>query len=133
MWVVLLVLPIVGLVGTNNLSTAIIILGIAVMLVFMAIQIICSLWESVHAGWLLWVVFLAMESYRLEKIKNMAEPGTYKKGFQTIQGLGAIGSGGLFGIGLGKSLQKLGFVPEAQNDMIFSIICEEWDLWVHQL
>ena len=44
---------------------------------------------------------------------------------QALQGLYAIGSGGIFGVGLGKSMQKLGFVPEAQNDMIFSIVCEE--------
>lgn len=53
----------------------------------------------------------------------------YEKGFQTIQGLYAIGSGGLFGRGLGSSIQKLGFVPEAQNDMIFSVICEELGLF----
>ena len=41
----------------------------------------------------------------------------------------AIGSGGLFGKGLGKSLQKLGYIPESQNDMIFSIICEELGLF----
>lgn len=46
-----------------------------------------------------------------------------------MQGLYAIGSGGLFGVGLGESMQKLGFVPEAQNDMIFSIICEELGLF----
>ena len=45
--------------------------------------------------------------------------------YQTLQALYAIGSGGLFGRGLGNSIQKLGSVPEAQNDMIFSIICEE--------
>ena len=45
-----------------------------------------------------------------------------------MQGLYAIGSGGLFGTGMGKSIQKLGFVPEAQNDMIFSIVCEEFGL-----
>lgn len=50
------------------------------------------------------------------------------KGFQTLQALYAIGSGGIFGKGLGKSMQKLGFIPEAQNDMIFSIICEELGL-----
>ena len=50
-------------------------------------------------------------------------------GYQVLQGLYAIGSGGLFGKGLGESLQKLGFVPEAQNDMIFSIICEELGLF----
>ena len=53
----------------------------------------------------------------------------YEKGYQTLQGLYAIGSGGLFGRGLGGSIQKLGFVPEAQNDMIFSIICEELGLF----
>jgi cell division protein FtsW len=46
-------------------------------------------------------------------------------GYQITQALYAIGSGGLLGKGLGKSTQKLGFVPESENDMIFSIICEE--------
>ena len=55
-------------------------------------------------------------------------PEQFEKGYQTLQGLYAIGSGGLFGQGLGKSIQKLGFLPEAQNDMIFSIICEELGL-----
>ena len=56
-------------------------------------------------------------------------PEDFDKGYQTLQGLYAIGSGGLFGKGLGESIQKLGFVPEAQNDMIFSIICEELGLF----
>lgn len=43
------------------------------------------------------------------------------KGYQTMQALYAIGSGKLFGKGLGQSLQKLGNVPEAQNDMIFPL------------
>ena len=66
-----------------------------------------------------------MESYRLERLAIWRNPEAYEKGFQTIQGLYAIGSGRIFGCGLGKGLQKLGFVPEAQNDMIFSIICED--------
>ena len=70
-------------------------------------------------------IFLAAESYRLERLSIWRNPEKYEKGFQTIQGLYAIGSGGIFGRGFGSSLQKLGFVPEAQNDMIFSIICEE--------
>jgi cell division protein FtsW len=45
--------------------------------------------------------------------------------WQTLQGLNAIGSGGLFGVGLGNSRQKYGYVSEPQNDFIFSIICEE--------
>ena len=61
----------------------------------------------------------------------LGQPVQYARsgGYQVLQGLYAIGSGGLFGKGLGESLQKLGFVPEAQNDMIFSIICEELGLF----
>ena len=50
-------------------------------------------------------------------------------GYQVLQGLYAIGSGGIFGKGLGNSTQKLATIPEAQNDMIFSIICEELGLF----
>ena len=59
------------------------------------------------------------------------DPSAYalEGGHQVLQGLYAIGSGGLFGKGLGASMQKLGFVPEAQNDMVFSIICEELGLF----
>ncbi len=121
-------LPIVGLVGSNNLSTAIIILGIGVILIFVSnpgISAVCRTWEC----WCRFIaVFLAAESYRLERLAIWRNPEKYEKGFQTIQGLYAIGSGGLFGRGFGNSLQKLGFVPEAQNDMIFSIICEELGL-----
>ena len=46
-----------------------------------------------------------------------------------MQALYAIGSGGLFGKGLGQSMQKMGFIPESHNDMIFSIICEELGLF----
>ncbi|MGN0334071.1 MAG: FtsW/RodA/SpoVE family cell cycle protein [Lachnospiraceae bacterium] len=123
--IILSVLPIVGLVGTNNLSTAIIILGIAVVLIFTAspkyMQFIVI--GALGIGFL--AVFLGLESYRLERLAIWLNPEKYEKGYQTLQGLYAIGSGRLFGVGFGNSKQKLGFVPEAQNDMIFSIICEE--------
>ena len=122
------VLPIVALVGTNNLSTAIIILGIAVLMIFISSpRYVPFVWIGL-AGAGLSGIFLGMESYRLERLAVWRDPENYEKGFQTIQGLYAIGSGGIFGKGLGNSLQKLGFVPEAQNDMIFSVICEETGL-----
>lgn len=121
-------LPIVGLVGSNNLSTAIIILGIGVILIFVSNPKYMQFVGLGAAGVGFVAVFLAAESYRLERLAIWRNPEKYEKGFQTIQGLYAIGSGGLFGRGLGSSLQKLGFVPEAQNDMIFSIICEELGL-----
>ena len=124
----LTLLPIVGLVGTNNLSTAIIILGIGVMLIFVSNPRYLPFPGIGAAGICFMAVFLAAESYRLERLAIWRNPEKYEKGFQTIQGLYAIGSGGLFGRGLGSSIQKLGFVPEAQNDMIFSIVCEELGL-----
>ena len=123
-----LLLPIVGLVGTNNLSTAIIILGIGVILIFVSNPKYLPFVGIGGVGVLFIGIFLSMASYRLERIAIWRNPEKYEKGFQTIQGLYAIGSGGIFGKGLGSSLQKLGFVPEAQNDMIFSIICEETGL-----
>lgn len=126
--VMLVLMPIVGLVGASNLSTAIIILGIGIILVFVASPKYAQfLWMGGSAiGFM--AVFLALESYRLERLAIWRNPELYEKGYQTLQGLYAIGSGGLFGRGLGNSIQKLGFVPEAQNDMIFSIICEELGL-----
>ena len=127
--VMVTILPIVGLVGASNLSTAIIILGIGVALVFVASPLYAQfVWLGVTgAGFL--TIFLALESYRLERLAIWRNPEKYEKGYQTLQGLYAIGSGGLFGKGLGSSIQKLGFVPEAQNDMIFSIVCEELGLF----
>ena len=121
-------LPIVGLVGSNNLSTAIIILGIGVILIFASNPKYMQFIGLGSAGIGFVAIFLAAESYRLERLAIWQNPEKYEKGFQTIQGLYAIGSGGIFGRGLGNSLQKLGFVPEAQNDMIFSVICEELGL-----
>ena len=129
MWYMLrifmLILPIVALVGSNNLSTAVIILCIACLLLFISNAYYLPFIGVGAAGVLFLGVFLALESYRLERLAVWRDPEAYEKGFQTLQGLLAIGSGGVFGVGLGNSMQKLGFVPEAQNDMIYSIICEE--------
>lgn len=124
---ILTLLPIIGLVGSNNLSTAIIILGIGGILIFVSnpgyLEFIGL--GSAGAGFI--AVFLAAESYRLERLAIWRNPEKYEKGFQTIQGLYAIGSGGIFGRGFGNSLQKLGFVPEAQNDMIFRLYVRKWE------
>ena len=123
--IMIYILPIVGLVGASNLSTAIIILGIGALLIFIASPKYAQFIGLGVTAVGFMGIFLALESYRLERIAIWRNPEQYEKGYQTLQGLYAIGSGGLFGTGLGNSIQKLGFVPEAQNDMIFSIICEE--------
>lgn len=126
--IMMTLLPIVTLVGSNNLSTAIIILGIGVILIFISNSRYLPFFVIGGAGIGFMAIFLMAESYRLERLAVWRNPEQYDKGFQTIQGLYAIGSGGVWGTGAGNSLQKLGFVPEAQNDMIFSIVCEEFGL-----
>lgn len=125
------VLPIFLVVAYNNLSTAIIILGIAFVMVFVSSPKYAPFVFLVVAMALVAFLFVlgAKGSYRMERIQIWLNPEDYDKGYQTLQGLYAIGSGGLIGKGLGESIQKLGFVPEAQNDMIFSIICEELGLF----
>lgn len=122
---------------TSNLSSAIIVGGIAVVMLFVA----DSDYSKYVIGALLVVAAAAVviyiathwegDSFRLKRIETWLDPESdpSDKGFQTLQALYAIGSGGIFGKGLGASMQKLGFLPEAQNDMIFSIICEELGLF----
>ena len=127
--VMLLVMPMVVIVASENLSTAIIILGIAICLVFVASPKYMQFFVMGGVVVAFGAAFIMLESYRAERLKIWLEPEKYEKGYQTLQGLYAIGSGGLFGKGMGASMQKLGFVPEAQNDMIYSIICEELGLF----
>ena len=66
-------------------------------------------------------------NFRFARIRAWLDPYEYEDGkaYQSLQGLYAIGSGGLWGKGLGNSIQKLGKIPEPYNDYIFAIICEE--------
>ncbi len=130
--VMIMVVPIFVIVATANLSTAIIIMGIAIVVTFVASpkywQFIAMGIGGICGGG---VLFIFAASYRMDRILIWLHPedDPTGDGFQTLQGLYAIGSGGLFGKGLGQSMQKLGFLPEAQNDMVFSIICEELGLF----
>lgn len=74
---------------------------------------------------LLYIMF--KDQYSASRILNFADPfqDATGAGWQGVQSLYAIGSGGLFGLGLGRSRQKYLNIPEPQNDFIFSIICEE--------
>ncbi len=125
---------------TQNLSSAIIIFSIVIMMLFVATPqykeyiIIAVIGILIAVGVVLLVKYDVLPtglSYRLARIKAWLDPESYAadKGFQTLQALYAIGSGDYFGKGLGESIQKLGYLPEAQNDMIFSIICEELGLF----
>ncbi len=139
--VAVLTLPIAGLVAANNLSSGIIIVGIAFFMLFVACEKKWPFFLCGVAGGLVVATagplanFLEkiklLKPYQLERIHVWLDPEAYPMdgGFQVLQGLYAIGSGGLVGKGLGESIQKMGFVPEAQNDYIFAIICEELGLF----
>lgn len=128
---------------TSNLSSAIIVMGIAVLMLFVACPdykrfVVLGLITIAAAAIIVFIIVKMAESgaddlggFRGARILAWLNPEAYAsgKGFQTLQGLYAIGSGGILGKGLGNSKQKLGFIPEAQNDMIFSIICEELGLF----
>ena len=77
------------------------------------------------------LVFLAViEPYRFERIETICNPWAdrYGAGYQLIQALLAFGRGGLFGMGLGNSVQKLFYLPEAHTDFVFAILAEELGL-----
>ncbi len=75
-------------------------------------------------------VLIAMAPYRLARVTTFLNPfaDIQGDGWQIVQSLYAIGSGGLFGAGLGQSRQKYMNIPEPQNDFIFSILAEEFGL-----
>ena len=127
--VIAAILPLFAVVAYTNLSTAVIIMGIAVIMVFVANPNYKPFFVIAGVMVAAVVIFINMATYRQDRIQAWLDPESTDKGYQTLQWLYAIGSGGLFGKGLGESVQKLGFVPEAQNDMIFSIICEELGLF----
>ena len=141
-WLVLMIpVPICLMVWkiTNNMSSAIIIFGIALLMLFVASpdykRFVLMGAAGVAAVAALVFAIIQMEhsdlGFRGGRILAWLNPEAYASGtgFQTLQALYAIGSGSIFGKGLGQSMQKLGFLPEAQNDMIFSIICEELGLF----
>lgn len=125
---------------SNNLSTAIILLGITFALTF----VMTPNWK-LHAGIVggagvalvggVWYLKnnlpsqaeLANKSFRAGRFAAWLAPEQYadRQGFQSLQALYAVASGGFFGKGFGRGIQKLEKIPESQNDMIFSVICEE--------
>ena len=123
--------------ATDNLSTGIIICGITWILVAMASPYTRYFVAITAVMFVLLVILVQIlkfsidtaesGSFRVQRVLVWLHPeqNSDAGGYQVMQALYAIGSGGFFGKGLGNSVQKLGSVPEAQNDMIFSIVCEE--------
>ncbi|MBR1758730.1 MAG: cell division protein FtsW [Lachnospiraceae bacterium] len=123
--VALYMAPLLALIAKENLSSAIIVGGIMVAICFVASRKKLY-YLIVGAGGLAGIfAYIKFVGYRAERVEIWRNIETHPKGMQILQGLYAISAGGLFGTGLGQSMQKLGAIPEAYNDMIFTIICEE--------
>lgn len=124
--VLLRVALLIVLVVVENLSTAIVLACIVLSICFVTSKkklyyiVVILLGVAGIAA-----IFLFGEGFRISRIDAWLNVETHPKGYQTLQGLYAIASGGFLGKGLGNSVQKLGFIPESHNDMIFSVICEE--------
>lgn len=121
---------------TDNLSSAIIVLVIAVGMLFVArpdyrsfivVLLIGVVFVTAGVMFINRTVSPDSENFRFRRVIAWLHPesSSSETAFQVMQALYAIGSGGFRGKGLGKSVQKLGYIPEIQNDMIFSVICEE--------
>ena len=131
------IIPMIGLVGVffgliilqPNLSTAITISGIIIGMMFVAglnLLFVAGILGLGAVG--ITAMILTDEGgYRLKRLTSFLDPfqDPLGDGYQVIQSLLALGSGGIFGVGLGKSIQKTLYLPEPQNDFIFAIIGEE--------
>ena len=113
-----------------NMSTA----GTIILVIFVMLFVAGMNMKFVGAMGLsgvgLFAALVIAEPYRMKRIMSFLDPfqDPLDTGYQVIQSLYAIGSGGLFGLGLGKSRQKYFYIPEPQNDFIFAIIGEELGL-----
>lgn len=125
---------------SNDLSSSAVVLGICFIMSFIStktekLHIVVFLIVAAAVVLYVWSIWNNMPTaeelkhmpFRVGRIAAWLDPNRYAadQGHQTLQGLYAIGRGGVFGKGLGGSIQKLGQIPEAENDMIFSVICEE--------
>ena len=117
------------LIGVENLSTAIVCFMVVLAIIFVASPRVDKIVILIIIVVVLGVIGVFAAGYRSDRFDAWLHPETSESGFQTLQSLYAIGSGGFFGRGLGQSIQKMGFLPESHNDMIFSVICEELGLF----
>lgn len=124
-YMIIMALPTL-IVASENLSTAIVIGGISVVLMFVYSPKLRYTVAMAIIG-AMGVLYMVFGSWRSDRVQAWLHPEQVAndKGYQVLQSLYSVASGGMFGLGIGGSRQKLGYMPEAQNDIIFAIICEE--------
>ena len=113
----------------SHMSAAIVLAAISILMMLIAGFNVERKWKVIGGLSALGIaaLFIFTEEYRMNRILALFDPFKYKRGigWQIVQSLYAVGSGGLFGLGLGRSRQKFNYLPEAQNDYIFAVVCEE--------
>lgn len=116
--------------GQPNMSTAGTIILVVFVMLFVAGMNMKFVYTMIALGIAAFAGLVLSAPYRLKRVLSFLDPfqDPLGSGYQVIQSLYAIGSGGLFGLGLGKSKQKYFYIPEPQNDFIFAIIGEELGL-----
>lgn len=115
----------------THLSGTIIICGIAVTILVVAGTPIRYFLIPALAAGPFGIMLLKTDSVRWGRVLNFLDPfkDTQDVGYQVVQGLYAIATGGFFGLGLGQSVQKYSYLPEPYNDFIFAVVCEELGLF----
>lgn len=124
---IIMALPIILVMLQHHLSCIIILGSIGILVIVLSGVNLKYIGAFVGAG-VLGVSYIALfTDYTKDRITVWRDPESYKLtgGWQTLQGLMAIGSGGIFGKGLGRGELKYCYVSEPANDMIFAILCEE--------
>lgn len=114
----------------NNLSIAAIIMFVAFIMIFVSGMSFKETFALIGIGGVAGTIGIFSSDYRTERFISFLDPWKYAndEGYQLVHSLYALGSGGLFGVGLGNSKQKALYMPEPHNDFIFSIIGEELGL-----
>jgi cell division protein FtsW len=110
-----------------DMGTALIIIGVPFLMLVIAGVSMSQLMPLLSLGALGLVGLVFLQPYRLERIKVMFDPwaDAQGKGYQTVQSLSTIGSGGFWGMGLGSGVSKYDYLPEAHTDFAFAIFCQE--------
>lgn len=110
-----------------DLGTVVVMFVTTVGLLFLAGAKLWQFFALILTGIFLVVLLIIFEPYRMARVVGFLEPwdDPFGKGYQLVQSLMAYGQGGWFGQGLGNSVQKLQYLPEAHNDFIFAVIAEE--------
>ena len=115
------------LLSQPDLGSVVVILSTVLAMLFLGgarLDVFAALIAALGAGF---TIMIWIEPYRMERLQSFMNPWAdpFDKGFQLTQALIAFGRGDWFGVGLGSSMQKLSYLPEAHTDFLYSILAEE--------